>query len=102
MKTKSPKPLSSEALEKASECLKTLAHPQRLRMVQMLLYAEHTVGQLAEACGIAQHAASIHLGRMKDRGLLKAERRGREVYYQVAEKGLVSIINCIEKRYGGI
>ena len=53
-KTKSPKlnltPL--ESLEQAAECLKTLAHPHRLRIVQMLLQGRYTVGELAEACEI--------------------------------------------------
>jgi DNA-binding transcriptional ArsR family regulator len=95
-----PTLLSLEALNEAAECLRTLAHPHRLRMVQMLLNGEYTVGELAEACGIPSHMASEHLGRMKDRGLLSSERRGRRTYYQVAEEGLVHIMACIEDRFG--
>jgi DNA-binding transcriptional ArsR family regulator len=89
-----------DALAQAAECLRTLAHPHRLRMVQMLLRGEYTVGELAEACGIQSHMASEHLGRMKDRGLLRMERRGRSVYYGIAEEGLAGILNCIETRFG--
>lgn len=92
--------LSLEALTQAAECLRTLAHPHRLRMVEMLLEGEYTVGALAEACEIPSHMASEHLGRMKDRGLLRMERRGRCVYYSVAEEGLSGIMNCVEKRFG--
>ena len=101
MSTETQRLLNIESLGHAAECLKTLAHPHRLRMVQMLLGGEYTVGELAEACGIASHVASGHLIKMKDRGLLKSERRSREVYYEVAEAGLASIMNCIEKRFGG-
>lgn len=95
------KELSSiEALTEAAECLKTLAHPHRLRMVQMLLAGEYSVGELAEACDIPSHMASEHLGLMKDRGLLKSERRGRSVYYLIAEEGLAGIVACVEKRFG--
>jgi DNA-binding transcriptional ArsR family regulator len=66
-----------EALEHAAECLRTLAHPVRLRMVQMLLQGKHTVGELAIACRVPAHVASEHLGKMKDRGLLQARRDGR-------------------------
>ena len=100
MKTTKSTSLSLESLAQAAECLKTLAHPHRLRMVQILLGGEYTVGELAEACEIPSHMASEHLGRMKDRGLLAVERRGRKVYYSVAEEGLSGIINCIEKRFG--
>jgi DNA-binding transcriptional ArsR family regulator len=88
------------AMTDAAECLRTLAHPHRLRMVQMLLRDEYTVGELADACGIQSHMASEHLGRMKDRGLLEVERRGRNVYYRVAEEGLAGIMKCVEKRFG--
>ncbi len=86
-------------MSRAAACLRTIAHPHRLRMIQMLLGDEYTVGELARACGIAPHAASEHLGRMRDRGLLQSERRGREVYYQIAEQGLASIMSCIENRF---
>jgi DNA-binding transcriptional ArsR family regulator len=88
-------------MTEAAECLRTLAHPHRLRMVQMLLRDEYTVGELAEACDIPSHMASEHLGRMKDRGLLEVDRRGRKVYYRVAEDGLAGIMKCVEKRFGG-
>lgn len=92
--------LPLEQLEQAAECLRTLAHPHRLRIVQMLLGGEYTVGELAEACGIASHVASEHLGLMRDRGLLGCERDGRRMYYHIEEEGLASIMNCIEKRFG--
>lgn len=89
-----------EAMEHAAECLKTLAHPVRLRMIQMLLHDHYTVGELAEACRVPAHVASEHLGKMKDRGLLHARREGRRVYYAVAELGLAGIMSCIENRFG--
>jgi predicted transcriptional regulator len=58
------------------------------------------VGELAEECGIQSHMASEHLKMMKDRGLLKAKRQGRKVFYTIAEPSLCTIISCIEKRFG--
>jgi DNA-binding transcriptional ArsR family regulator len=90
-----------KALEQAAECLKTLAHPHRLRMVQMLLRGRYTVGELAEACGIASHMASEHLRLMQHCGFLTSEKDGRNVYYQIAEPHLANIMACIEARFGG-
>ncbi len=100
VRKKQAKLTSLDALAGAAECLRTLAHPHRLRMVQMLLRGEYTVGELADACEIPSHMASEHLGKMKDRGLLRAERRGRSMYYTVAEHGLSGIMDCIESRFG--
>jgi ArsR family transcriptional regulator, zinc-responsive transcriptional repressor len=97
--TQKHKLTSLEGLSEAAECLKTLAHPHRLRMVQMMLRDEYPVGELAEACGIPSHMASEHLGKMKDRGLLHSERRGRQMFYRVAEPHLESIMACVEGRF---
>jgi DNA-binding transcriptional ArsR family regulator len=89
------------ALEQAAECLKTLAHPHRLRMVQMLLRGRYTVGELAEACGIPSHMASEHLRLMQRCGFLTSEKDGRRAYYQIAEPHLANIMGCVEARFGG-
>lgn len=89
-----------EALGQAAECLRILAHPHRLRMVQMLLQGDYTVGELAEACGIPSPMASEHLRLMQRCGFLSSEKNGRSVYYNVVEPHLKNILGCIESRFG--
>ncbi len=89
-----------DALGEAAECLRTLAHPHRLRMVQMLLQDSFTVGELAEACDLPSAMASEHLRLMQRCGFLSSEKEGRKVYYRVAEPHLKSILKCIEDRFG--
>ncbi len=100
-KPKSMKLTPLEALEQAAECLKIIAHPHRLRMIQMLLHGRYTVGALAEACAIPSHMASEHLRLMQRCGLLSAEKDGRKAYYQIAEPHLANIMTCIEGRFDG-
>ena len=83
----------------AAECLRTLAHPVRLRMVQMLLHGRYTVGELAEDAGVADNVASEHLRLMQRCGLFRSERQGRKVYYRVAESRLQQLMSCIENRF---
>jgi DNA-binding transcriptional ArsR family regulator len=101
-KTKTPRPALTDlgSLEQAAECLKTLAHPHRLRMVQMLLRGHYTVGELAEACDIPSHMASEHLRLMQRCGFLSSEKDGRNVYYQIVELHLANLMACIEARFG--
>lgn len=89
-----------DSLTQAAECLRTLAHPHRLRIVQMLLGGRYTVGELAEACGIPSAMASEHLRLMQRCGFLKHQRDGRFMYYSVAEPHLQDILKCVEKRFG--
>jgi len=100
MRKTKPKLIDLDSLTAAAECLRTLAHPHRLRMVQMLLAGRYTVGELAEACGIPSHMASEHLRLMQHCRFLDGEREGRRVYYVVAEPHLKSIMDCVEARFG--
>jgi len=88
-----------DALGKAAECLRVLAHPHRLRMIQMLLSGYYTVGELAESCDLPTAMASEHLRLMQRCGLLDSEKDGRKVYYRVVEPHLKNIMKCIEERF---
>lgn len=92
-------PGSPQAFADAAECLRTLAHPVRLRMVQLLLHGRYTVGELAEDCGIPDNVASEHLRLMQRCGFFFSEREGRRVFYQVAEPHLQNLMSCIESRF---
>ena len=97
----SPALIGLDTLAHAAECLRTLAHAHRLRMVEMLLRDRYTVGELAEACDLPSHMASGHLRLMHRCGLLSPERDGRNVYYHIAEPCLKEIIACVRKRFAG-
>lgn len=83
----------------AAECLKTLAHPVRLRIVQLLLCGRYSVGELAQDCAIPDNVASEHLRLMQRCGFLVSEREGRQVFYQIAEPHLAKLMSCIEARF---
>ena len=94
------KQMTASAFEQAAECLKILAHPHRLKLVHMLLESQYTVGELAEACGIAHHMTSEHLRLMQRCGFLESSKDGQRRYYHVVEPQLASILHCIEERFG--
>lgn len=97
----SPARLTMSQLELAAECLRTLAHPHRLRIVELLLEGRYTVGELAEACEIPSHMTSEHLRLMQRCGFLTSEKEGRFRYYIIAEPHLKDIMSCIQSRFGG-
>lgn len=96
---RSIKPANPDALAQAAECLKILAHPVRLRMVQLLLHSRYTVGEIAANCDVPQNVASEHLRLMQRCGFFTSTREGRCVYYEIAEPHLQDIIKCIESRF---
>ncbi len=88
-----------DLLQEAAECLKTLAHPHRLRIIQLLNQGRFTVGELAEFCDIPGHMASEHLRLMQRCGFLTSEKEGRKTYYEICEPHLKNILSCIEERF---
>ena len=89
-----------ELLEEAAECLKVMAHPARLKMVNILMQGEFPVHEIAELCGTSANQACEHLRLLKGHGLLCSERRGRTVYYQILSPRLPRLIECISASCG--
>jgi DNA-binding transcriptional ArsR family regulator len=92
--------LSEQSLQQAAECLKVIAHPHRLRMLQMMLEGDFTVGELADACDIPSPMASEHLRLLQRCGFLDARKEGRFVYYHIVEPHLEKLMACVEGRFG--
>jgi len=88
--------LTVEALERAAETLKILAHPQRLRIIEILeREREVPVYALIEETGFPQAVVSQHLNQMRRIGLLTARRQGKEMWYSITDPRALSILNCI-------
>jgi DNA-binding transcriptional ArsR family regulator len=87
--------IGMDALAKASDCLRLMAHPVRLRMAEILMQGEFPVHQIAELCELPSHQASEHLRLMQGHGFLSSQRRGRAVYYKIVSPNLPGLINCI-------
>ncbi|HRK60158.1 MAG TPA: metalloregulator ArsR/SmtB family transcription factor, partial [Candidatus Kapabacteria bacterium] len=86
-------PLIREAqrLEKAAEILKTIAHPVRLEVLNMLeTYRELSVSDIQEKLSITieQSMLSHHLIKMKDKGILTSQKNGVSVVYRLAEPNI--------------
>jgi len=89
-----------EFLEQAAACLKVMAHPARLRMVDILMQGEFAVHEIAQLCELPPHQACEHLRLLKGQGFLDSERRGRTVYYRIASPRLPRLLECIRSTCG--
>ncbi len=88
-------PITDDALTEAAACLKVMAHPVRLKIVDILTREEPTVGELALMCDLPHHQVCEHLRLMQNCGLLTSVRSGRSVYYKIYSPRLPGLINCI-------
>ncbi len=90
--------ISNENLEAASECLKCIAHPKRLSILNILEAGEHSVSEIVNLLKISQSLTSDHLRLMEAKGILKSRKEGRRVYYAIAIDELKDILNCIRSK----
>jgi ArsR family transcriptional regulator len=85
-------------LERAAFILKTLAHPTRLGIVELLGGTPRlNVSEICEQLNLEQTLASHHLTDMKLKGVLTCQREGKNVYYSLAMREVLTVITCIEK-----
>ncbi len=100
MSTPSDAPLiPMETLTRIAPAIRVLAHPVRLRLVELMLEGELPVGELARRVGVRPNVASQHLSTMRAHGLLSSRRHGKEVHYQVVGPEAIHLISCIRTNH---
>lgn len=88
--------LTPEWLGKMAQMLRLLAHPHRLKIVDILNAAPAApVRAIANQLELPPAATSQHLNQMRRVGLLEAERHGKEVFYRIADRRCLTILQCI-------
>jgi len=68
--------LSPMALELIASRFRALSEPVRLRLLNLLMQGEHTVGQLVEASGSGQANVSKHLAVLREAGMIGMRKEG--------------------------
>lgn len=81
----------------AADCLKVMAHPIRLRIINVLMQGDFSVKEIAEMCETSANQTCEHLRLLRGQGLLDSERRGRAVYYKIVSPRLPALLGCITK-----
>lgn len=89
--------IDAKKLEQVAFILKTIAHPVRLAIVDLLdKNKKMAVNDIAEQLGLEQSITSHHLNNMKIKGILQSERQGKNMYYSIKLEEVIKVIACIE------
>ena len=92
--------LPVEMLGRMAQVLRLLAHPHRLKVVEILDGRDRVpVRRIAEWLALPPAATSQHLNQMKRIGLLESERHGKEVWYRIADRRCINILKCIRAQH---
>jgi len=84
----------------ASNCLKAMAHPIRLKILCLLMQFEKiSVLDLVEAVGTSQSNISQHLSILKNKGLLECEKEANKIYYRLQDEDLVLLVSSVRRAF---
>lgn len=71
---------------------RTLGHPARVRILELLRDGELSVGRLQEELGIDSSGTSQHLAALRRSGLVESRREGTSVYYRVSDPHVFELL----------
>ena len=73
---------------------RTLGHPARVRILELLREGEHSVGALQDALGLDSGGTSQHLAALRRAGLVESRREGTSVYYRPAHEQVPALLDA--------
>jgi DNA-binding transcriptional ArsR family regulator len=93
--------IDMETLERVAPIIRNAAHPIRLRVLDYLSQEGQscTVTQITAAAGVSQAIVSQQLRILKDQGILSARRVGNYVLYDVADRSILHLLDCIRQHH---
>jgi len=84
-----------------SALFRSLADPTRRAIFERLCRdGEHTVVALTAHAGVSQPAVSKHLGILKEAGLVRDRREGRETHYSAQRGALAPLLDWTSQMAG--
>ena len=81
--------------ERTAEVLKALGHPARLMIARGLLKKQCNVTKIVAGLNLPQPTVSQHLKILKNAGVIKGQRKGVKVCYQVEDPVVKKILSCL-------
>jgi ArsR family transcriptional regulator len=79
--------------EVKAEFFKTLAHPARIRVLEVLSDGERPVNELLPLVGIEPSHLSQQLAVLRRAGIVRSRREGSSVLYEVVDKRLFTLLD---------
>jgi DNA-binding transcriptional ArsR family regulator len=85
-------PSNAAGFEAAGELLRALAAPIRIAIVTELVAGPRCVHEIVEVVGAAQPLVSQHLRVLRGAGVVRGQRRGREIAYSLTDEHIGHIV----------
>lgn len=78
-----------------AEMCKVFSNPTRLEILNLLRGEEMSVTELIEKTKLSQANVSQHLSVMKNKGIVESSRKGKNIYYKLANPKIIKAFDII-------
>jgi DNA-binding transcriptional ArsR family regulator len=85
-----------------AEFFKTLGHPARIRILELLADGEHSVGQLQALVGLEGSHMSQQLAVLRRAGVVVGRKQGNSVIYSMASPDMAELMAVARKVLTGL
>lgn len=85
-------PGEADGVQMVAKFFRALGDPARLRLLEYLLRAEHTVTDCVAHVGLSQGRVSSHLRCLAACGYVQVRREGRFAHYMVADPRVADLV----------
>ena len=85
-----------------AEFFKTLGHPARIRVLELLAERDHTVSELLPEIGLEASNLSQQLGVLRRAGVVTATKDGNAVVYSIASPVITELLAVARKALTGM
>lgn len=79
------------------EFFKTLGHPARVRILELLVDKDRSVGELQPEVGLESSNLSQQLGVLRRAGVVTARKEGNSVIYSIASPDIAELLAVARK-----
>ena len=88
-------PGSTRPIHEAKAILfRTLGHPARVRILELLREGERSVGSLQAELSLDSSSTSQHLGALRRVGLVEARRDGTSALYRITDETVFTLLEA--------
>jgi len=85
-----------------AEFFKTLGHPARIRILELLSEGDRSVGELMPKLGLESSHLSQQLAVLRRTGMVVARKQGNNVIYSMASKDMADLLTLARKVLTGL
>ena len=89
--------ISRPISEIKAELFRSLAHPARIRVLELLADGERSVGDIAQVVGMEMSHLSQQLGVLRRAGLVVTRKEGSSVFYAVRDPALLEMLAAAKR-----